>query len=249
MTTEQQALVITSERQERANPALPMLAPQEDSPLRIFELSMTLAEREGSLDSWSRPRVAEFIQAMSSSIVGVFETFEDAAAKAAISFCARMQEAEISELHFNASLRGSRFMVAEENFQGSIVLGQDNPETASPAPQNPQERSARSQEAALANSSSSEELGPKITPIWADADGALALFDHVRQSLGDLDGMMAIRDTSLLLIHLELISQRNASTALTQMRGFNGCPSLNATINVARSTQQITAHALSQVRM
>lgn len=56
MRTEQQAVVVTSERQERTCPALPMLTPQEDSPLSLFEKSMTLAEREGSLDSWSRAR-------------------------------------------------------------------------------------------------------------------------------------------------------------------------------------------------
>lgn len=251
MRTEQQAVVVTSERQERTCPALPMLTPQEDSPLSLFEKSMTLAEREGSLDSWSRARVAEFIQAMSSSIVGVFENFEDAAAKAAISFCVRMQEAEVSEFHFTAAMRGSRFMVAEENFTGSISLGQEQPSAASEGVEKASsERSTREQQGAAAGASTAgQELGPKMNAIWIDGDGALALFDDVRQALGDTDGMMAIRDTSLLLIHLELVSQRNAATARTQMRGFKGSPGLNATIDVALSTKNIQAHDLSPARM
>jgi hypothetical protein len=218
-------------------------SPPSPSPLESFERSITSAERAIPVARWGSARIAEYIQAMSASIEGMFDGLEDAAAKGLVSFCMRMDEAGSNVFECQADLRGSRFMVDREIFDTKIILGRGpDSEDGEPIP------------GSMPPGDKPPSDEPKIGRVWDDQDGVLALYDKIRAAFGDPDGAASARDASFLLLHLEHLSERNVHGArieLGGMRDANADPStgLSAVIETSLRQVEVRAHPGSSMRM
>lgn len=213
------------------------------SPLESFERSITSAERAIPVARWGSARIAQYIQAMSASIEGMFDGLEDAAAKGLVSFCMRMDETGSKTFECRADLRGSRFMVDREIFDTKIVLGpRPDSEDGEPSPEGMPPGEKRP----------SDE--PKIGRVWDDDEGTLALYETIKSAFDDPDGAASARDASFLLLHFEHLSERNvhgARVELGGMRDANADPStgLSAVIETSLRQVEVRAHPGSSMRM
>lgn len=127
--------IITSMTTRIDNPKPAMALPDQPSPMEKFEATWSAQEKADDLCDWTRPRIAEFIQASASTIESFFAKPSDAAGKCMVMLAMRMREAGLSRFDFDARMQGSKFMIESEHFQGSIELLPAGKNADSPTPE------------------------------------------------------------------------------------------------------------------
>jgi hypothetical protein len=227
-------------------PASEPLSPSQSlSSFDSFEEGLADELRELDFPLWPRPAQASYIQALAGSVAEAFSSTKEASSKALAAFCMRLSEAGMQEFKASASFEGSRFMVASESFNVHVKLGQPDPDAAERARQ---EVDMEPDPPELP----SDAL--KMRPVWDDAQGALALWDHTRAIFNDQDGSQSARDVGLLLVHFEHLSHDGTTRSRLEMRGMRhgGSPAssgLDATVDSSMELLLVQAHPASSMRM
>lgn len=210
--------IITSVTTRIDNPKPSMALPNQPSPMKKFEATWSAQEKADDLCDWTRPRIAEFIQASASTIESFFEKPSDAASKCMVMLSMRMREAGLSRFEFDARMQGSKFMIESEHFRGSVELVPTGKNAEAPLP----EPNSSSSVMELAEKDEQTlEPAQKIGKIWNDAQGSLAIYDQIRSAFGDKEGTRSAQDAALLLIHFELTSLVNAHEANMELSGLS----------------------------
>lgn len=244
---EQAELGISKHLIKRQNPVIEMIPPGPDTPMKRFRKTWTKAERATELGEWDRARVAQYIQCSASGLAALFHSIDDASTKTLMAFAQRMREAGADELRFNVDFAGSKFMVARESYSGSLRV-MEGEVFEEPEPLGEDQTQTESEAVAAPAIPTAEKLGS----IWDDPAGCLALYDQIRALFSDEPGTQSARDTALFLMHLEMLSARNAALSkgmLVGMRDADEKQSLNAVIECRRIETALVAHPPSKQRM